>query len=39
MAKFPKKISFYSALETFQKYPWAVFNTNVKGKTPEILGF
>jgi hypothetical protein len=37
MAKFITKTSFFSALETIRKHPWAVFNTEVKEKTTEML--
>jgi hypothetical protein len=37
MAKFIKKTSFFSALETIPKHPWAVYNIEVKEKTTEML--
>ncbi len=37
MAKFIKKTSFFSALETIRKHPWEVFNIEMKEKITEML--
>jgi len=37
LSKISFKKTFYSALETIPKHPWAVFNIEVKEKTTEML--